>query len=219
MLAPYFFLFILGLSVTVANARNTKRGLAYPNEPAHMRDISKAYGTSISWTYNWAVDPLAAIPQGIEPVPMQWGVQGVESFRNLVVQKGYKAILGFNEPDLQSQSNISPSQAATLWETHIQPLKQQGIRLGSPAISSAPAPAGKAWLRAFLDQCRSCDIDFIAVHWYGEGAQNFINYLNDVHVTFPGYLIWVTEFGCTSGNDNGEHTPLHPPPSTLHPAR
>ncbi|KAL0579405.1 hypothetical protein V5O48_002576 [Marasmius crinis-equi] len=202
------FSFLSLLLVAVA-ARNPKRGLAYPTEPGHAQDILKADGINspVSWMYTWDVDPRDVdVPRHIEFVPMQWGTRGIEGLAEMVIGRGYKNILAFNEPELPGQSNIRVEEAARLWKTFLRPLKTLGggatVRLGSPAVSSAPQ--GKDWLKRFFELCGSdCGVDFIAMHWYGEGAQNFINYMHDMHATFPRYPIWVTEFGCTSGSDQG----------------
>jgi len=62
---------------------------------------------------------------------------------------------------LGSQSNISPAAAASFWIQYFQPLKTQGVRLGAPAVSSAPA--GSVWLHSFFAACSSCQIDFIPI--------------------------------------------------------
>lgn len=52
-----------------------------------------------------------------------------------------------------------------MWKTYLEPLKAQGIRLGSPAPSSAPA--GLTWLQNFLASCAGgCTVDFIALREY-----------------------------------------------------
>lgn len=77
--------------------------------------------------------------------------------------------------------------------------EQGGIRLGSPSIANTEE--GLNWLQAFLNE--GCEIDFIALHWYGCGVDNFINYVTDVQqrVGSP-YPVWVTKFACTSWNAN-----------------
>ncbi|KAK1228960.1 hypothetical protein PQX77_008000 [Marasmius sp. AFHP31] len=198
-------LFSLQLQV-LARSRNPKRGLAFPNEPGHLQDIQKADSpnATVSWMYNWDVAPAGNVPQQVEFVPMQWGIWGIEKLHELVIGKGYKTVLAFNEPELSGQSNLSPEQAARLWKSFVRPLSKGGVRLGSPGISSAPS--GKVWLQKFLEVCGAeCGVDFVAVHWwrYGEGVQNFMNYLHEIHATFPHHPIWITEFGCTSGSDQG----------------
>ncbi|EEB87645.1 hypothetical protein MPER_14943, partial [Moniliophthora perniciosa FA553] len=87
-------------------------------------------------------------------------------------------ILAFNEPDLASQSNLSPSDASHLWQQYIEPLRTSGIRLGAPAVTNAPT-----------------------LHWYGEDIGAFYDYIWSMHGQFPNYPIWITEFASTSSDD------------------
>lgn len=49
-----------------------------------------------------------------------------------------------------------------MWKTYLEPLRALGVRLGSPAPSSAPS--GKTWLQDFLGACNGgCTVDFIAL--------------------------------------------------------
>lgn len=103
-----------------------------------------------------------------------------------------------------------------MWKTYLEPLRSRGIRLGSPAPSSAPS--GKTWLQAFLAACAGgCTVDFIALRssldmgsvdvvfntntdYYDVNATNFMDYLDDFHATFQR-PIWVTEWACQNFND------------------
>ena len=97
-------------------------------------------------------------------------------------------------PQQGAQSNLTAQQGADMWKTYMQPLKAQGILLGSPAPSSAPS--GKIWLQDFLTACNGgCTVDFIALHWYAVNSTEFIRYLQDFHDTFQR-PIWVTEWAC-----------------------
>lgn len=89
-------------------------------------------------------------------------------------------------------SNITPQRAVELWRSTIQPLSADGVKLGAPAVSSAPA--GTQWLQTFMKACTGCTVDFVPVHWYGsfEGLASHIGYLG---VLFPGVEVWVTELG------------------------
>ena len=108
-------------------------------------------------------------------------------------------------PEQSSQSNLTAQQGVELWRTYVQPLKAQGIQLGSPASSSAPS--GKTWLQDFLSLCGgNCTVDFIALHWYGVNSTQFVQYLQDFHNTFQR-PIWVTEWACQVG------TSIEPPRS------
>ncbi|KAJ7757058.1 hypothetical protein B0H16DRAFT_1689744 [Mycena metata] len=196
-----FVALILTLSTSVVG-RNPKRG--FPLVTGNEGDLVKANNGQCSWFYNWSPSPSpAVVPPGLAFVPMQWGRENIAQFVNTVRKSGAKTVLSFNEPELGGQSNIPPGEAAQLWKQYIQPLKNVGVRLGSPAVSSAPA--GIPWLASFIKMCTGCTIDFVVVHWFGEGANNFIGYLESVHATFPQYSVWVTEFACTSGNSGGTY--------------
>ncbi|EGN96083.1 hypothetical protein SERLA73DRAFT_162035 [Serpula lacrymans var. lacrymans S7.3] len=190
--------------VNGTNASNSKRGLAFADN-TNPTDISVAENTEVSWVYDWGTTPASYIASsGLPYIPMQWGTSGVESFAATVTSQGAKTILGFNEPDLSSQSNVDPSTAASLWTQYIQPLKAQGVTLGAPAVTNGPT--GIPWLQQFLGNCSSCDIDFVPLHWYGEGVSNFESYVEQFHSTFPSYPLWVTEFASTSTNSTDVET-------------
>lgn len=161
-------------------------------------DITKA-SQAVSWVYNWNSSPPLDMPNGILFVPMQWGSMGIATFSGVVTAQGATTILGFNEPDLGSQANLDPNDAASLWKQYIFPLKSAGVRLGAPAISSAPSGAG--WLTNFLAACTGCGIDFIPIHWYGIGFEDFSSYIEQLHNQFPNYNFWVTEFADVSDDD------------------
>ncbi|EIW85422.1 hypothetical protein CONPUDRAFT_162621 [Coniophora puteana RWD-64-598 SS2] len=182
-----------------ALASNSKRGLTWSQGSNNTGDISVAENTQVSWTYDWGQTvPDYLKNSGLTYIPMQWGSSGIEGFQAAVQAQGAKTVLGFNEPDFSSQSNLAPAQAASLWEQYIQPLKADGVALGGPAVTAAPS--GIPWLQQFLGNCTSCTFDFIPLHWYGDGVGNFYNYIWEFHGEFPSYPIWVTEFASTSTN-------------------
>jgi O-glycosyl hydrolase len=126
---------------------------------------------------------------------MLWGVKQVSQFKSLV-KPGYAHVaLGFNEPDHEGQAFIDAGYGADLWRQNIAPLKSQGYYLVSPATTSAPK--GKVWLQSFMNSCQGCNVDAIALHWYGTDAQAFIAYVQDFYNTFKK-PIWVTEVACQS---------------------
>lgn len=94
-------------------------------------------------------------------------------------------------------SNIAPSRAAELWRTNIEPLAGDGVQLGAPGVSSAPA--GIQWLQSFFAACTGCTVDFIPVHWYGD-FQGLASHLGYVNSLFPGKKLWVTELGFAHQN-------------------
>jgi hypothetical protein len=59
---------------------------------------------------------------------------------------------------------------------------------------------GINYLKAFMNGCADCQIDFVVAHYYAwDKAEDFKNYLQKFHDTF-NKPVWVTEFGVTSGN-------------------
>ena len=96
---------------------------------------------------------------------------------------------------------MSPEEAVKLWQEHIQPKKDLGYKLVSPATSSNPA--GKEWMQKFYDQCQGCTFDAQAVHWYDIHAQDFIDYVSDYHDRF-GYPVFITEFADQNFNGGAQ---------------
>ena len=129
---------------------------------------------------------------------MLWGDRQVSQWESSINQTirnlGVTHVLGFNEPEYPSQANMTPSHGASLWKAQVEPLRLQGVRLGSPAPTSDPA--GKQWLLDWLTACDGgCTVDFIALHWYDINSTAFIAYLEDFHETFQRPL-WITEWAC-----------------------
>ncbi|KIK69077.1 glycoside hydrolase family 128 protein [Collybiopsis luxurians FD-317 M1] len=182
---------------------SSKAGLAWPNGNAD--DIHQFLTTGkVSWYYTWS--PAAISSTDIEFVPMLWGNKSVDDFaatiNDTISSKNVTAVLGMNEPQQTGQSDLTPEQGAELWKTYLEPLKSQGIRLGSPAPSSAPS--GKTWIQDFLTACNgSCTVDFIALHWYDINATAFMEYLEDFHDTFQRPL-WITEWACQNYNGGSQ---------------
>ncbi|KAF3767926.1 hypothetical protein M406DRAFT_242902, partial [Cryphonectria parasitica EP155] len=154
--------------------------------------------SKISWLYNWS--PHATPDsQSLEFVPMQWNHVNVDSLAEHVRRAGAHTLLGFNEPELPSQSNMSAELAAREWVRAIEPLRREGVRCGSPAISSAPH--GVQWMADFLARIRAAgsDIDFYCFHWYGVGLGPFYDYIWSTHHQLgPNKPVWITEFACTN---------------------
>ncbi|KIM72213.1 glycoside hydrolase family 128 protein [Piloderma croceum F 1598] len=182
-----------------AVSASSKAGLAWPNGP--YVDISQfTYTGKVSWYYTWSPYSISA---DIEFVPMLWGQAQAAEFSSTINQtiasQHVSAVLGMNEPQEPQQSNLTPDQGAQMWMTYLEPLRQQGVRLGSPAPSSAPS--GLTWLQDFLASCAGgCTVDFIALHWYDVNATAFQVYLENFHATFQ-LPLWVTEWTCQNYNN------------------
>ncbi|KAH9921276.1 glycosyl hydrolase catalytic core-domain-containing protein [Amylocystis lapponica] len=184
----------------------TKAGLAWPNGPYVNVNQFESTG-KVQWYYTWSPN---SVQSSLEFVPMLWGEDQLSAWQssvNSTIQSlGITHALGFNEPEQDAQSNLTPADAASLWKAHLEPLKAQGVLLGSPAPSSAPA--GKQWLLDWLDACDGgCTVDFVALHWYDINSTAFISYLEDFHNTFQKPL-WVTEWACQNYNAANEQCSL-----------
>lgn len=152
------------------------------------------------WYYTWGTTlPFELAPANSEFVPMFWGNANVTD-ANIAYAKQLKAqgkasyILGFNEPDLGDQSNLSVQDALTAWPK----LETIGLPLGSPAT----AWPTRQWLYDFMDQAiaQNRRVDFIAVHMYvGLDDAAFVKVLQDLHDKYHK-PIWITEFA-TVAND------------------
>ncbi|KAJ7647002.1 glycosyl hydrolase catalytic core-domain-containing protein [Roridomyces roridus] len=188
-------------TLAVTNA-SSKAGIAGGGDAS--TDMAQFLTTGkVSWYYTWGLSSVD--DTDLDFVPMLWGQKDIEQWTDAqdginatIAQRKPTAILGMNEPQEPGQSNLTAEQGAQMWITYIEPLRAQGLRLGSPAPSSAPS--GKQWLLDFLTACNGgCTVDFIALHWYDVNATKFIDYLTDFHNTFQRPL-WVTEWACQNFN-------------------
>jgi hypothetical protein len=102
-----FVLYLLGPTLTFAQE---KRGLAY-NDGA-LANLFSGH-SQVSWGYNWGSDGNG-LDTALNFTPMLWGLASRLSpeWTAAVEGEGVEAILGFNEPDLDAHSNITPSDAS-----------------------------------------------------------------------------------------------------------
>jgi RNA polymerase sigma factor (sigma-70 family) len=154
-----------------------------------------------SWYYNWGATPNGiTAPASVSYVPMIWGAANVTTATLSQVSQEGHVLLGFNEPDLGSQSNLTVPQALSLWPK----VMATGMTLGSPAVASGAATPG-GWLDQFMTgaKARGYRVDFITVHWYGgdfrtgPAVQELQSYLQAIYARYR-LPIWVTEFALTS---------------------
>ena len=198
-------------SATPATAKtNTKLGIAsskyLSSDPARLSTLGA------TWSYNWSATTPPADPS-LQWVPMVWGSgsitpQVLSSLRADKRTGEASYLLGFNEPDSGSQSNMTPQQAAALWPQ----LESTGLILGSPA----PAVPTDGWLAAFMKLARQrhLRVNFIALHYYQDftdpGSVAALRaQLTAIHNEYHR-PIWITEIGALDIRTFGERM-LHPP--------
>ncbi len=162
----------------------------------------------VCWYYNWKQTPSTGCSStGIPFVPMIWGhtgneqsASGIVSAVSSFVSKGYGYVLGFNEPDNSTQSNITVATAVSLWPS----FDNSAILLGTPGTQANST--GQTWFTSFMGSVNgstTLHADFIAIHWYGWNAgscdaaasqlESYIKYAEGFSGNRP---IWITEWGC-----------------------
>lgn len=193
-----------------------KRGMGWNLAEADMVTLAQ----SIKWFYNWGAtltpERLAASERlGVPYVPQAWG----RWWPNLdtiadnfpVYSNGSRptALIGFNEPNHQLQSNIAPDVAASLWPKVEAAAARWGMVLTSPAVAPCGAQCVErdpiVWLDKFFEACKrnpsgGCKVDIIAAHYYvGWGGSSC------EPTSLPWYIdkyrkynrpIWLKEYGC-----------------------
>lgn len=143
--------------------RSSKKGLGYNDAT-----LLAGFDGSLSWAYNWALTAGdGQLDDGVEFVPMGWGLDtSSQSLTDALDSTTSAYVLGFNEPDLAEQSNISAPKAAKRWAYRWVPFAgRTGAKLVSPAITNGPYPMGVSWMKRFLKDCRASDsqVDAVAV--------------------------------------------------------
>src|SRR5262249_14268903 len=154
--------------------------------------------------YNWKQTPTSGCTSTNIPfVPMIWGhtgneqsASGISSAVSSFVGKSYGYVLGFNEPDNTSQSNIAYATALSLWPS----FASGSLKVGSPATQGNST--GQGWFNNFMAGLSSTSrLDFIALHWYGWNAgscdaaasqlESYIKWAEGFSGNRP---IWLTEW-------------------------
>ncbi|BCJ55530.1 hypothetical protein Asp14428_70050 [Actinoplanes sp. NBRC 14428] len=149
------------------------------------------------WYYNWAPDnDSMPAPADVEFVPMVWGRANVTDATLAKVKREGDVLLGFNEPDMGGQANMSVEDALAAWPR----LQATGLRLGSPAVAYGGDTSG-GWLDRFMKGAKQKNlrVDFITLHWYGSDFSSaavgqFLGYVDAVHRRYD-LPVWVTEYG------------------------
>ncbi len=179
---------------TPAAAKDPHKGVAVWTFSGVNRALSKS---GASWYYTWATGHSGIkTPRGTSFVPMIWGAGSVTAANLAQVKREGHDLLGFNEPDNSWQSNMSVSQALSLWPR----LMATGMTLGSPAVASGAATKG-GWLDQFMAgaKSRGYRVNFITLHWYGgnfataAAVSELKSYIQAVHARYHK-PIWLTEF-------------------------
>lgn len=203
----------------------SKKGIAIGGD---MSKTVKLKQMNLSWYYNWDSQPFSSIvDEKVSHAPMIWGKGNqkdengnaltdedgqllktpMEEYKESVISQvtkvdsNSKYMLGFNEPDLEAQANMSVQEALELW-----PLMQKdGRRMVSPVSKNPNGPS--AWLTEFMDAVdsdESLNCDSVALHYYNSYPSKKLaeDTLRVVDATYEKYgkPIWVTEISIMGHN-------------------
>lgn len=183
---------ILG-AAPATSAQATKKGVS----AANFGGVTTALAdVRAGWYYTWASNTQGiTAPAGVEFVPMIWGPGSVTDAELNQAKALGTTLLGFNEPDMGGQANMTVDRALELWPR----LQATGMRLGAPAVAFGGDQAG-GWLDRFMSgaAARGYRVDFIPLHWYGSdfssaATGHLRGYLQAVYDRYRK-PIWLTEY-------------------------
>lgn len=123
-----------------------ERGLAWGANDAWAPNI--ALKPLITWAHHWQLGPIKTLPDKVEYVPTNWGPKYSSDWAKRVVEMNCSLpnyILAYNEPDVVSQANMTPLQAALGYIKELEPYRQMGVQVSSPQIAW-----NYTWLDTFL---------------------------------------------------------------------
>jgi hypothetical protein len=181
------------------------KGIAGDNACTDMATLK------VSWWYNWTQSPGNCTTKPF--VPMVWGHANEQSSGAITsalssfVTNGDTEVLGFNEPDNSTQSNLTEPVVFGLWPA----FDNASLRVGSPATSANAA--GQTWFQSFMaavngDTTSATKVDFLAIHWYGwnagscdAAAASLESYIKTIEAIAGNRPIWITEFGCMNASN------------------
>jgi PKD repeat protein len=187
------------LNHTTFGQVSPKRGIAYG---AHTMQDMTAMKQGISWWYNWSDSPDPLLRDyysslGVEFVPMTWNANFNEADFIAKIKPGAKYLLGFNEPNLTVESNMSVQTVVNNWPRLERIAAAKNLEIVSAAAiysggGSVDYTDPVAWHRRFFELCPTCKVDYIAFHTYEGTAGGAIALTNNL--TVFNRPVWVTEF-------------------------
>ena len=192
-----------------AQGRSEKRGLCFNN--LSNADIELLKG-STSWVYNWgnrlAGDATQLYASEIEYLPMIWSApkDGSSMSEAAVLEildrnPNCKYMLGFNEPNLSDQADMTPQEAANSWGNIVSACRKRGVKIVSPAMNWGTKPGYNdaiKWFDEFFGIVGLESVDYIAYHAYMPSASAVMNDIS--RLKKYGKPIWLTEFCAASGS-------------------
>ncbi len=192
----------------------TKKGICVNSKDMGTKVDPK--DMNIGWYYDWGRTRLEEDSSkitkfiGLDFVPMFWSdpMKDYKIEFDTLKEKGYKYVLGFNEPDLKWESNKTPDIAKLRLMNFFIPNKGN-MRLGSPATATFPSWSDTWWKPywSMIGDAGRNATDFIAIHSYFkfyDGPQTALKYLEAIDECYELYRkpIWITEVALWKFNKN-----------------
>ena len=183
----------------VLQTKSPKRGVAFSFQ---LESDYALLAPATSWCYNWGFKGQSnnfCDAYGMEYCPMAWN--GIPDNATTVLKNHpeWKVLLGYNEPNLTDQANMTPDQAAAAdkWPKVVAAAKAANKKLISPAMNWGSLSGwsdGVKWLQSFFGKSNVDinDVDGIAVHIYMGSSSAALGDL-DRYKVFNKPL-WLTEF-------------------------
>lgn len=175
------------------------RGMAYND--GILANVYGALSGKMGWAYNWGFYP-SGIDSQFSYIPTLWSTDpshstGFADQVETLISSGTKAIFSFNEPDIPSQANMSPGDAASAHQQWLN--KYSGrVAVGAPAVSNSQTPGqGADWLKQWVEACAgNCNFDFVNMHWYSPASaiDTFFSQIEAVSAAGGGKPVMITEF-------------------------
>jgi hypothetical protein len=213
-----FVIFFVIMVSADAQTKSPKRGVA-----GDMLDNNDCSNVSnyLTWFYNWSNIPNAGVintsQNYLEYCPMlwngSWNIANINTY--LSAHPEVKYLLTFNEPNLATQSNMTPAQAAALWPQVEAIASTYNLKIVSPAMTFCPSGCvtgysgqGTVWLDSFFVKCPGCQVDYIGLHIYDTWLYGFEGNAN-LYKKY-GKPIWITEFAeqALNGASVAQHADL-----------
>ena len=186
--------------ILIKSTLSAKEGVGISSTHSLCTDMDVLTGPR--WTYNWGTESTF-VTMGCNPlpkaefVPMFWGYHNTTVYNRDDIPSDATTILGYNEPNRDKQSNLTPAEAVEGWK------KMQAVFGDKILVSPSASPCGDKcvygppvqWFDEFFRLCNgTCKVDYLATHCYDCNATSTMAYLE----TLSKYKlkIWLTEFAC-----------------------
>ncbi|KAF9696788.1 hypothetical protein EKO04_005534 [Ascochyta lentis] len=186
----------------------TKRGLAYNDG-----ELCASFGSNFGFAYNWAQTESKDVGAPFIPMMHKVSDSTAEAWLANVdkaVKAGSKAVMGFNEPDIAEQANLTPEAACTAWKEYMNPIASShpDVTILGPSVSnSGTTGQGLSWLSSFHEGCPDAIVHATNIHFYDiYDSATIDRFKAQVEKAAANYgkPVWITEFGLNPGSASEE---------------